>query len=218
MGEHRSDAVLRRYAREPDAIGPVGYRRSTRLPRWVLGTIVVFLALCVMGTNLGYFVVLPGIRHAVEKSQTAVSNAMAEAVSSSILVNIEEIGRRPGQLVITAADLNVNNDDVPGESGIETGPSGTRIWGVVTEIGPTGITLTVGDGVTYSAVPVLEGGRIAFTEAEVSTALMRLLLSKEGFARGMELGINGALDTLGLTPTAIRLDDGILVITTVPRA
>ncbi|MEA2525886.1 MAG: hypothetical protein QOF73_3113 [Thermomicrobiales bacterium] len=175
------------------------------MPRWVVIVIVAPLALCVTCASLGYFVLLPRMRGAVAKE---MANAVATSVSSSIVP-----GEFPtGRLVLTAADLNVNNEFVPGECGFQVTNDGTRIYGVVTQISPSGIALVC--GVTYSAVPVVENGRVELTQVVVSRGAANFVLPKGKFAEGMENGINRALESNGLTPAAIALQHDSMTIMT----
>ncbi len=190
----------------------------------VLGLLVVLLILCVGGAALGYFVGIPWARTAISKGQMSLSNTMADAVTASVSSRIEERALRKGELVIRSADINVNNAEVPGEFGIETGTDGTWIYGLETEISPRGLALVVpGEpDVTNAghqmalAVPVVEDGRVELTEVEVASGVMRFFLSKDGFEQGMEAGINRALQAHGLTPTSITMGNGQLTILTEP--
>lgn len=188
----------------------------------LLGLLVVLLVLCVGGAALGYFVGLPWARAAISKGQMSVSDTMADAVTASVSRRIEERALPKGELVIRSADINVNNTEVPGEFGIETGTDGTWIYGLETEIDQTGIVLLVPgapdpsnpDNRMALAVPVVEDGRVELTEVQVATGVMELFLSTDGFERGMEAGINGALQTHGLIPTSITLGNGQMTIQT----
>ncbi|MDP9368103.1 MAG: hypothetical protein M3Q03_07485 [Chloroflexota bacterium] len=188
----------------------------------VLGLLVVLLILCVGGAALGYFVGIPWARTAISKGRMSVSNTMADAVTASVSRRIEERALRKGELVIRAADIDVNNTELPGEAGIETGTDGTWIYGLETEISPTGIALVVpGEPDATNAghrmalaVPVVEDRRVELTEVEVAFGVMRFFLSEDAFEQGMEAGINRALQAHGLTPTSITLRNGQMTIQT----
>jgi hypothetical protein len=174
------------------------------MPRWALVLVVTPLVLCVGCAVLGYVVVWPRLRSSMSDS---LAETMADSVFASLSDRIATSAPRSGELVIRPVDLDVNNAEVPGEAGFETGTSGTRIYGVVTEISPAGIALLL-PGVTYSGVPVVRGGRVELTEIEAADNLLGFALTEEVFERSLEEGINRALDAHGLTPTAIALGAG----------
>ena len=78
--------------------------------------------------------------------------------------------------------------------------------------------MLLGDSATYSGIPEVVAGRVELTGVVSSGDVPRLLLSADGFANGMERGINRALEERALVPTAIKLGAGVMTIETVPRA
>ena len=157
---------------------------------------------------LGYFVVVPWYRG----TQTAVSDEIANMIAFQVSGQIA--GGAGNRLVLDALDLDINNALVPGEAGVESGTNGTRIYGFVTGIDPTGITLGIGQEPFYSAVPVASAGRIELTEVTGTNLGLRAFLSADAFANGMETGINRALEEHGLRATALTLRSGSLTIQT----
>ncbi|MGI8476556.1 MAG: hypothetical protein ACR2OO_09335 [Thermomicrobiales bacterium] len=188
------------------------------MPGWLVAVLVSFFLLCVGGGSLGHFVVLPKIRTTLAEQQAVVSDQLAESVKGSISDALDRSANaRPDGIVgLEADDLDANNAVDAGRSGITTGTGGASIFGSLTEIDARGITLSFGDAAGYSAVPAVVGGRIDFTQATMSGKVLGVLLTKDGFERGMENGINGALDLHRLTPVSITLHAGRLTIVTKP--
>jgi hypothetical protein len=211
--QSRSTGLRRQHMRMTDS-----GQGKRRMPGWVIALIVTPLALCLTCGALGYFVVVPRVRGGLENSREATSNQIAESVQASLTKRIEAHPDGAKTFIIQGTDLNVNNADIPGEWGVKTGTDGTRLWGIDTEITPAGITLHMGDTSTYSGVPHITAGRIELTQVVLSGDAPRMLLSADGFADGMERGINRALDDHALEPTTITLGNGFLTIDIVPRA
>jgi hypothetical protein len=176
--------------------------------RCCLWIVVASLGLCVGCAGLGYFLALP-------RFQSAAADQMAEAVATSVADRIAASTGAAGTLVLRGADIDVNNDSASG-CGINVDNSGTRIHGVETEISSSGITLRCAesDDLAYSAVPVVEDGRVVLTEVTTSSNWMRFLLPSDKFARGVEAGLNQALEARGLRPVSITLRSGSMAIVT----
>jgi len=184
------------------------------MPRWLLIVLVAPLGLCVVCGSLGYFVALPRIRTSISESQAAVADEMADAVAASVSRAIAAQSLADGQLVLTPADLDVNNTvaTASGQCGFNVNTVAARIYGVTTQFSPTALSIFC--VVTYSALPVVADGRIDLTQVAVSENAARFVFPKERFEEGMEEGINRALAAAGLTPTALSLDVDALTITT----
>jgi hypothetical protein len=174
------------------------------MPRWVWIIIGTPLALCAICGYLFFAVIKPHFHAALEKE---MANAVATSVSESMGTKVQQ------PLVITPADLNVNNSESSGECGFTTSTSGTTIYGVRTGIDRSGITIVCG-GMTYSGKPIVKDGRVDLTEVKVSSGAVGILFPKESFETGMENGINRALEARGMTPTQLTLYDGWMTIRT----
>jgi hypothetical protein len=185
------------------------------MPRWLVIVLVAPLGLCVVCGSLGYFVAWPKVRSSISEGQAAVADEMADSVAASVAAAISAQSPLAGELVLTPTDLDVNNAvfDGSSECGFNVTNNRATIYGVTTAISPS--SLSVVCLVTYSAVPVVSGDRIDLTQVTVSESAARFLFPKERFEEGMENGINRALATAGLTPTALTLDRGSLTIETV---
>jgi hypothetical protein len=171
-------------------------------------TIVIIgsLAVCVSCGALGYF----WLRH----STTAVSNEMASVVATQVTGSLGPQDLASGAIVLTEDDLGVNTYiTLDGSCGFNVTNGDAEIYGVKTEITPTGILIGCG-GARYSAVPVVADGRVQLTQIEASNDLMRLVFSKDNLKKGVEEGINNALAAKGLTPTELTLQNDSLTIMT----
>ncbi|HEY7031283.1 MAG TPA: hypothetical protein VH482_08160 [Thermomicrobiales bacterium] len=184
------------------------------MPRWLVIVLAAPLGLCVLCGSLGYFVALPKIQHSLSESQAAAADVMADAVATSVSHAITTQSPLDGQLVLTPTDIDVNNTvaTAPGRCGFNVNNVATTIYGVETEISPSGLSIFC--IVTYSAVPVVTDGRIDLTQVTVSANAARFVFPKERFEEGVEEGINRALTTAGLTPISLSLADDSLTIAT----
>lgn len=198
--------------------GPAYRPKRNGLPGWVVAVLAAFLLLCVVGGSLGRFVILPKIRATLEEQQAVVSDQLAESVKGSVSDALDRSANaRPDGIVgLEADDLDADNGIGVGSSGITTGTGGASIFGSLTDIDARGITLSFGDVTGYSAVPTVVGGRVDLTQATMRGQVLGVLLTKDGFERGMENGINGALDLHRLVPVSITLHAGRLTIVTKP--
>jgi len=174
---------------------------------WVVGCLVAPLTLCVVCAGGSYLVALPRVR-------TNVSKQMANAVATSVAGSIEESELVSGKFVITEEDLNVNSQDSFGECGANVSTSGTIIYGVVTRITPAGLSLACMSApeIAYTAVPVVEAGRVELTEIEPSSGTLGFVFTERNVEQGLEGGINRALEEKGLRPIALTLHDGSMTI------
>jgi hypothetical protein len=174
---------------------------------WMVGCLVAPLTLCVVCVSLGYFVALPWAR-------TSVSKQMANAVATSVAGSIDAGAAASGKVVIAEDDLNVNNEHSSGECGANVSTSGTTIHGVVTRITPAGITLACAwaPEVAYTAVPVVEAGRVELTDIKPSSGTLGFIFTERNVEQGLERGINRALEAKDLKPIALTLRDGSMTI------
>ena len=181
------------------------------MPRWVPVLIVTPLALCIGCGSLGYFVLWPKLTNQI---QSALAEEMANAVAASVSDKIERTPLPSNRFVLTRADIDVNNAvfEASDQCGFNVTNNRATIYGVETELSPAGVSIVC--LVTYSAVPVITDGRVDLTQVTVSEGTARFVFPKERFEEGMEAGINRALATAGLTPTALTLDTGLLPIAT----
>lgn len=192
------------------------------MPRWAIVLTVVPLALCLGCAAFGYVVVWRNLREeVVPEIQGNVAGEMAAALSSSVSNRIEARALGEGgiagvdEVVLRAADLDVNTMAVPGGVGVETGPDGTQVYGVETRVGPGGITV-IFPGVMYSAVPVVADGRVELTRIDAGENPLGFLLPEEVFEAAIEGGIADALGDHGLRPLSLSLRPGAMTIRVEP--
>lgn len=197
------------------------------MPRWAIVLTVVPLGICLGCVVLGFIAFRHVVDEVVPDLQDDVSDEMAAVLSEYVSRRIEASARAAGgldavdKLVFRPVDLNVNNllvssaPGAPSEVGIETGPEGTVIYGIETRISPSGVTLVL-PGVTYSAVPVVEEGRIELTEIEAGENLLGFIFSDESFEQAIEGGLNDALRDHGLVPVALSLRSGLMTVDVEP--
>jgi len=169
-----------------------------------LGVPVTLGVVCVAGA---YFVALPWVR-------TSVSDQMASAVATSIADSIEAGAVASDRIVLAEEDVDVNNQISFGECGANVTTSGTAIYGIVTRITPAGLSLACMSApeIAYTAVPVVEAGRVELTEIEPSSGTLGFVFTERNVEQGLEGGINRALEEKGLRPIALTLHDGSMTI------
>ena len=186
-------------------------------PRWVWFAVFGPLALCLACGTLGYFVAWPRVADAIDDQREQVSREVADSLRLSLTSSLLDVPADAEQVRFDGRDLDINNvivfsSEDEALSGIETGTDGTSIYGFVTRITPDRIALLSGEEVVYSGVPAVEDGQIVMTQVEASDAFMAMLLTGDGFADAFESGINDALASHGLCPTAVALSFGTMVI------
>jgi hypothetical protein len=176
------------------------------MPRWILGIISGCLVLCV-GCGALFLMFL---RH----EQTVVAQAMANVIATQVADNIGSRALRTGQIVLTEEDLDVNTAiSLDGSCGVNVINSDAEIYGVTTEITTAEIAFSCVDA-RYSAVPVVQDGRVELTEIQGPSGVMRFVFSKDKLKQGFEKGINDALAANGVKPTGITLQSGSVTILT----
>jgi hypothetical protein len=177
------------------------------MPRWVTGIIIGAGVLLIACASFAYV-----LRH---RADSAVAREIASVVAPQVVASISPSDIALGQLVLTEDDLDINNAlSLDGSCGFTLSNDGTQIYGVTTEITPAGITFDCASINTYSAVPVVEDGRVELTEIESANSLMKFIFSKDSLGKGFEQGVNSALETKGLTPISITLANGTMTILT----
>jgi hypothetical protein len=174
---------------------------------------VSLLGVCVICSG---FVLLGRDARRAYARQEAVSQQMADAIATSVTGSIAATTGSRTVIVIEQADFNVNNSIAKGESGIRSGTRGTFIYGLETGFSGRGITLYMADEAVYSGIPTVADGQIDLIENSIPSSVLKSLLTKSGFERAMENGINRALSDAGLVPVALMIWNGDLSILTAP--
>jgi hypothetical protein len=174
------------------------------MPRWVAIIIVGSLAVCVTCGSLGFVF--------WRKAQSSVSNEIASVIATQVADNIGARALATGEIVLTEDDLDVNTFiTLDGSCGFNVTNGDAEIYGVTTEITPTGIRFGCA-GAMYSAVPVILDGRVQLTQFETSNVMMNFVISQDKLKKGVEEGINSALAAKGVTPTGLTLRNGSITI------
>jgi hypothetical protein len=165
------------------------------------GIVVLGLVACL----LGYFVGLPRI-------QDRVADDFQEGVSTVVAQGIANSAPGSGTLVITETDLNAQlSDDVQNSD-------------VVSQITPDGISINLefdesqDREVGYSAVPVAEDGKLVLTQVDAQDGFMERFLPKDKLADAVEDGVNDVLAEQDLELQTIDLEDGQMILSTVPAS
>jgi uncharacterized RDD family membrane protein YckC len=193
----------------------IGPQPRHGMPGWAVVLIVAPLALCVGCAYVGYFVALPRVRAFLEESEAATTDQIADTIATAVSARIDGSARSSRQLVLSEDDLDINNAQVVGEAGVERGSDWATIYGFETGITPEGITLGAGEETMYRIVPVVADGRVELTAVdEPDDYLGIVLISEKSFEQGLEEGINRALASSGLRPTAVTLQQNYLTIIT----
>ncbi|CAA9562756.1 MAG: hypothetical protein AVDCRST_MAG49-2642 [uncultured Thermomicrobiales bacterium] len=172
--------------------------------RGCLFGIVALLALCVLGSALGYFVALPRLRDNLR-------DEVADGIGTEVAGQIAPAGNaEPGRHVITARDLQ---DSLTGRI------SGQGLEDLVVRIAPTGVEFgfsTRGQDATYAGNPVVAGGRLAMTDMTVSNDSLGFFLRPDDVGAAIEAGVNGYLAANGLTLDGVELGEGEMTLVTAP--
>src|SRR5262245_14416060 len=177
------------------------------MPRWLTGIIIGFLVICVACVAIVYLL--------KNRFDDNVSNEIAEIVATQVVASTNMNSTTLGQLVLTEDDLDINNVmSIDGSCGFQVTNQDTQIYGVTTEITPSGIRFECATVAYYSAVPVVENGRVELTNAEGSGGMMKIIFSKKRIENGVEDGINNALAAEGLKPISLTLENGEMTIIT----
>jgi hypothetical protein len=173
------------------------------MPRWLgillVGSLAVFVT-CVMLAIVMW-----------SRAGSAVSHEVASVIATQVADNSD---RETGEIVLTEADLDINNIvSFNGSCGVNLMVGNAEIYGVITEITPSDISFVCADK-KYSAVPVVVDGLVQLTAFEGPGGMIRLVLPRGKLKAGVEKGINDALAARGVTPTGIILHNGSITILT----
>ncbi len=163
-----------------------------------------FAGLLVVCCLLGIFVAIPRAR---DEAQEEVQEAIATEIARQIPA-IPGIGAEPGTYTITAASLEASlreNSDNDDDLTVEITPEGMS-FGVVTS----------GQDAVYSGVPAAENGAFVMHDMETNSGFLKWVLSPDSVGEAISAGINGYLSENNLQLESLELQDGQMVLTTVP--
>lgn len=180
------------------------------MPRWLTGILIALLFCVVAGVVGGRMLV----RRVQSELSEPIGIAIAESVEASVSQAIRSQVSSSGELVLSAADLDVNNfESFGGDAGFEVSGNDAVIYGAMTSIRKDGLAVTLID-MEFIAVPTVENGRIELEETVFEKGLLGFMLSGDAFEHGLESGINDALAGSGLTPVGVQLNAGLMTIAT----
>lgn len=192
--------------------------------RWIIILLGLSLGVCIVGGMLGYVVVLPKLRNVVSGQRDAIAAELANNVAASVDHRIGAIERSNGLVVLRPTDLDVNSaGSVEGADGAGfewASGSPATIYGFTTWITANGVMIGSGDNRLYDATPSVVDGRIVFHSVTAPGAsanpMPSMFLTRDGYAEGMERGINCALARNAVVPTGLALREGTLSIAIKP--
>ena len=164
------------------------------MPRILMITAGVLLALCILCVGLGYFVAIPRIKDGVEEG-------VDQAVATYVVPQIAGIGATPQAGTYTLTEDDINNQ-------IQTGNADLQDLRFV--ITPAGLELRFGEqgqDVAYSAEVSAVDGRIEIQGAELD-GVPTWIIPTGAISNGLESGINDYLTENNLTVSSITMQDG----------
>lgn len=179
----------------------------SRMQKVLLGIALSAVLLCSAGALYGYYRVWPGWQEHISKD---VEDEIAGAIASSIGPKSAALSGPPDELLVYAQDLDFNSyTDDSGESGFDVSNGEVTIYNSVVTIDPAGIDVYLAD-MHVHAVPVVTAGRLDLVDFESGRSLAGKLLDAEAIERGIERGINSALEQAPEAPHDVVAHDGYL--------
>ena len=178
-----------------------------RPPGWLIAlTASVFLCVC-GGCLVGGIKLRGAGAGQIEREIAAIVSAEVAGNSTS-----------GGLMRIYEPDLDINNEIRPFEAGIMTGNDGTSIYGFQTQITPDGLVIDT-PGSSFMHVETrasVRNGRVELQNEDSWRSFLSITGFGKGIVSGIENGINDALESRGLKPVSVTLNDGFLTIETAP--
>jgi len=168
------------------------------MPRILLITAGVLLALCVGCVFLGYFVAIPRFKDGVEES-------VDEAVATYVVPQIAGIGVTPeaGAYTLTEADINEQ---------IQTGS--TDLQDLRFGITPAGLEIQFGEQgqeLVYSAEVSEADGKIEIEGADLD-GIPTWIIPTGTISNGLERGINDYLAENNLAVSSVTMQEGSMTL------
>ncbi len=168
------------------------------MPRILLITAGVLLALCVGCVALGYFVAIPRVKDGVE-------DGVDQAVATYVVPQIAGIGGTPAAGTYTLTDEDINNQIQSGNADL----SDLRF--VIT---PAGLELRFGEqgqDVAYTAQVSAVDGKIEVQGAELD-GVPTWIIPTGAISNGVERGINEYLATNNLIVSSVTMQEGSMTL------
>lgn len=164
------------------------------MPRLLVVTAGVLLALCVACVGLGYFVAIPRVKDGVE-------DGIDQAVSTYVVPQIAGIDVTPEAGTYTITEEAINN---------QIAASNAELEGLRFLITPVGLQLGFGEqgrDVAYTAQVSAVDGEIDIQSANLD-GIPGWILPASAITNGLERGINDYLAANNLVVTSVTMQDG----------
>lgn len=168
------------------------------MPRILMITAGVLLALCIGCVALGYFVAIPRVKDGVE-------DGVEQAVATYVVPQIAGIGATPEAGTYTLTETDINNQ-------IQTGDADLSDLRFV--ITPAGLELRFGEqgqDVAYSAQVSAVDGKIQIEGADLD-GVPTWIIPTGAISDGLERGINNYLEANGLIVSSVTMQDGSMTL------
>lgn len=168
--------------------------------RILLIVIGVFLGLCVVCAGIGFFIGIPRVQDELESN-------IEDAVGTYVAPYVAAIDGTPQAGTTTMTEEDVNAEIRAGDPNLED---------LVFEITPEYIEFRFGEQgreLTYRAGVAAVDGRFEVVDPSLD-GVPGWLLSEDSLSDGIEKGINGYLESHGLTLTDVVLSEGEMTFTT----
>ncbi len=178
------------------------------MPKWLMLIIGGILVCVVLAIGAGWWF------SENIKVDGPLEESIAAAVSNSVSQAIALQSVQPEHLRLSASNIDINTYDcVEGEQTFTTSEDTAEICGATTTISESGIEVEL-LGTVYLGMPQLDGDEIAVEEVSFDKGLFGLIASSDSFERGIERGINEALEESGLKPVGVAIESTIVQIDT----
>lgn len=164
------------------------------MPRILLITAGLVLALCVACVFLGYFVAIPRVQDEVE-------DGVEEGVATYVVPQIAGIGVTPEAGTYTLTEDDINNQIQTGDADLE------NLRFLIT---PAGLELHFGEqgqDVVYTAQVSAVDGKIDIRDADLD-GIPTWIVPTGSISNGLERGINDFLTQNSLSVSSITMQDG----------
>ncbi|MCO5221359.1 MAG: hypothetical protein M9947_07215 [Thermomicrobiales bacterium] len=168
------------------------------MPRILLITAGLLLALCVVCVGLGYFIGIPRVQEGVE-------DGVDQAVATYIVPQIAGIGVTPEAGAYTLTEEDVNRQ-------IQTGDVNLQDLRFI--ITPAGLELRFGEqgqDVAYTAQVAAVDGKIDIQEADLD-GIPTWIIPTSAISKGLENGINTFLAEHNLVVSSVTMQDGSMTL------
>ena len=168
------------------------------MPRILMITAGVLLALCILCVGLGYFVAIPRVKDGVE-------DGVDQAVATYVVPQIAGIGATP-----EAGTYTLNEEDI--NSRIQSDNADLQDLRFV--ITPAGLELRFGEqgqDVAYTAQVSAVDGKIEIQGANLD-GIPTWIIPSGAISNGLESGINDYLEENNLVVSSVTMQEGSMTL------